>query len=152
MAVTLIGLVIVTAAAIFIAWPLLSGGGDSDAPVVPEMSALEKDKNAALEAIRELDFDQRLGKISDEDHAGLRADLEKRAMKALSAADAGSAGEPGLQSVTSHGASPSTSNAEAGGFCSSCGNQFKRDARFCVTCGKKLLKSGSGRGRRRTGS
>lgn len=146
MGVTLIGLVIVTASAIYVAWPLLSGAEVEDRAEISEASALEKEKESALDAIREIDFDLRVGKISEEDHAALRADLEKRALKALAELEEG-ATEPGLQAVEGGGEGPKSDHAA--GFCPSCGNQFKKGASFCAGCGEKLPKSARGGTRRR---
>jgi hypothetical protein len=151
MVITGVGLFLVVVSAIYIAWPLLSqdaptGGVDA----LPEATVFEKQKEAALEAIRELDFDLRVGKLSEEDHASLRADLEKRALAAMSALDDTQEGESTIHAVAGGGSTAST--ADGGGFCPSCGNRFKRDEHFCVSCGKKFPKSGSGRGRRRANS
>lgn len=151
MVITGIGLFIVVFAAIYIAWPLLT----QDVPTRgvdtrSEATALEKQKESALEAIRELDFDRRVGKLSEEDHASLRADLENRALEAMSALDDTREDAPAMHALAGGGSAPVAD--EGGGFCPSCGNRFKRDARFCVSCGKKFPKSGSGRGRRRANS
>ena len=146
MGVTLIGLILVTASAIYVAWPLLSGSEAEDAAEISEASALEKEKDSALDAIREIDFDLRVGKISEEDHAALRADLEKRALKALAELDEG-APEPELHAV--EGGREGPRSDDAAGFCASCGNQFKKGARFCAGCGKRLPTSARGGARRR---
>lgn len=150
MVVTIVGLLIVAVSAIYVAWPLLTGSGDAD-PVAEfsEASALEKEKDSALEAIREIDFDLRVGKISEEDHVGLRADLEKRALAAMTALDSSTA-EPALRAVAGQG--EKRNSEAAAGFCPGCGQQFKRDARFCIGCGKKLPKSGGDHSRRRANS
>lgn len=150
MVVTLIGLVIVASAAIYIAWPLLAGVADDDHAAPSEATALEKEKEAALDAIREIDFDLRVGKISDEDHASLRADLEQRALQALSALDEGSAPTPDLHAVAGQGTGEGS--GELAGFCSACGHPFKAEARFCMSCGQKLPKPTSNRKKRRSGS
>ncbi len=146
MVVTLIGIVVVAVSAIYIAWPLLNGVETADVTTVSEASDLEKEKESALDAIGEIDFDLRVGKISEEDHAALRADLEKRALKALSELDAGT-DEPPLQAIAGGAGSPKSE--DAAGFCPSCGTQFKKNASFCVACGAKLPKAGRGGGRRR---
>lgn len=152
MVVTVIGLAIVVIAAIYISWPLLAGAGTDDTAAPSEASALEREKDAALEAIREIDFDLRVGKISEEDHGALRADLEKRAMRALAALDNGSADKvdpPDLRSIAGKGAG--SGRSDAGGFCSSCGRPYKADARFCPGCGTKLPSGGRSRKKRRAG-
>lgn len=151
MLVTLGGLVIVVASALYIAWPLLKEGSGADPTEQrSEASALAREKDAALEAIREVDFDHRVGKMSDEDHAKLRADLEQRALAALAALDERGQDEPGLRAIAGHASSTGTDGG--GGFCPDCGNRFKREARFCMGCGKKLPEPAGARGRRRANS
>lgn len=143
--VTAIGIVIVAVAALYIAWPLLKGATDDPVAEISEASSLVKEKNAALEAIRELDFDLRVGKISDEDHAALRADLEKRALAAMTALDESGEGEPSLRAIAGQGDGARERSGGAAGFCPECGSQFKHEARFCISCGNKLPKPGGKR-------
>lgn len=149
MVVTIIGLVIVVVCAIYISLPLWTDAEVESIAEVSETSELEKEKNAALEAIREIDFDLRVGKLSEEDHAALRADLEKRALAAMSALDKNASTEPDLRAVPGQG--EGSGGDGAAGFCPACGHQFKSDAGFCISCGTKLPKPG-GRGRRRANS
>lgn len=157
MLVTVIGLAIVLLAAFFIAWPLLGDVPATPAPAADTREGTpEHDKEQALLAIREADFDHRTGKLSDEDYASLRAELETRALNAMAAIESASALHPVAPSATS--APPSAAPAattpspraggEPAGFCPACGVRFARDSRFCSGCGKKLPAAPQ-RGRRR---
>jgi hypothetical protein len=159
--ITLVGLVLVVLAAVFVAWPLLAGTPTAEVGESPlvEASELEKEKDSALLAIRDADFDHSVGKLSDDDHAALRAELEQRALRAITALDAASGAEaagrepgaePGLRAVRGHGSG--TPEAAGGGFCPSCGHRFGRAASFCAGCGKKLPSGGRPTGRRRATS
>jgi len=153
---TILGLLLVLAAAFYVAWPLLAGTSPPSAgaasPVAEEPSTPEHEKELALRAIREADFDHRTGKLSDEDYAVLREELEGRAFSAMAAIDAANA----LHAVPAgsapvappSGAAAARPAAEPGGFCPACGVRFARDARFCPGCGKKLP-AATPRGRRR---
>lgn len=154
MLLTIIGLVLVLAAAFFVAWPLLAvaepASQPNDAPA-DAASTPEHDKELALRAIREADFDHRVGKLSDEDYAVMRQELEGRALSAMAALDDASA----LHSVPSAAqpapaavAAQPQKGGEPGGFCPACGVRFARGARFCPGCGKKLP-AATPRGRRR---
>lgn len=154
MLTTVIGLVIVLLAAFFVAWPLLQ-----DAPAASEVpdtyeGTPEHQKEQALVAIREADFDHQTGKLSDEDHAALRAELETRALSAMAEIENASALHPVPASAASTpaGAAGATAAQPArvgpGGFCPACGVRFVRDAQFCSGCGKKLPAAPQ-RGRRR---
>jgi hypothetical protein len=151
--VTVLGLIIVVLAAGFVAWPLLQ----PDAPAqIGAKDAVEgspeREKELALLAIREADFDHRTGKMSDEDYAALRAELEGRALSAMAAIETASALHPVAPSSSTPAAAPITPSTgrsgEPGGFCPACGIRFVRDARFCSGCGKKLPAAPQ-RGRRR---
>ncbi len=158
MLITIVGLVVVLCAAVYVAWPLLAPAEPAEAlsggSAVNERSP-EKEKDLALQAIKEAEFDHRTGKLSDEDYAKLRAELEARALHALAELEAASA----LHAVgptagaTAQAASPARpGGAEPAGFCPACGTRFTRGARFCGSCGKKLgkkLPAAKERGRRR---
>jgi cytochrome c-type biogenesis protein CcmI len=153
MLVTIAGLVIVLAAAFFVAWPLLSDARTArtpDAGSTIGQGDPEHEKELALRAIREADFDHRTGKLSDEDHAVLRQELEERALRALSALDEASALRPVAPAAppATAGVAQPRAAGEPGGFCPSCGVRFARGARFCPGCGKKLP-AAKERGRRR---
>src|SRR3972149_7598262 len=80
----LVGMVLIVAATgVLILWPLLRRTDSSSAeiPVAPPDRGREKEM--ALAAIRELEFDYATGKISPEDHAVLRARYEAKALEAI---------------------------------------------------------------------
>lgn len=65
----------------FIFRPLLAGGpffGDLDASQTPLKRLLRK-KETVYENIKDLDFEYKMGKLSDEDYQGLRSDYEQQA-------------------------------------------------------------------------
>ena len=75
---------LVLAVAALIAAPLLSL---ESAPVDPgadvQRERLEREKAAALLAIREAQLDKAMGKLSDDDYASLRDFYERRALAAM---------------------------------------------------------------------
>jgi len=89
----LIALGIALAAAAFVAAPFLFGAtqapragvGDGEASL--ESEDLLAEKEAVYAAIQELDFDFKSGKLSAEDHHGLRQRYEERAAVLLKAID-----------------------------------------------------------------
>jgi len=60
-----------------------------DAPAAPEQEriALAEERDRALSALKELEFDHRTGKISDEDYRAQVGPLRRRAAEALRALD-----------------------------------------------------------------
>ena len=104
-------------------------------PVSP-VQHLEDRKQAIYENLRDLQFEYRLGKLSDEDYqqtkqalqrelAGVLADTEE-ALKKL-----------GLPSSHVTAAKPVAANP-ARPMCSQCGATFSRPLRFCGECGKPM--------------
>jgi hypothetical protein len=152
--ITVAGLAIVLLAAFFVAWPLMAAGEPgARGPAESSEGAAsnpEHDKELALRAIRDADFDHRTGKLSDEDHAVLRRELEERALRAMAAIDDASAlrALPPGAPQTAPAAMQARGAGEPGGFCPTCGVRFARDARFCPGCGKRLP-AATPRGRRR---
>jgi hypothetical protein len=108
MAVALLALLAIAAVAI-IALPLLTEARADD--VVAEVSpdqrarlALREERDEALAALRDLEFDHRTGKIADVDYLPLAAELRARVARALEALDreaAGGAATP--ERIAEHG-------------------------------------------------
>jgi len=89
-AALVIGALLAAIAVWFVARPFLSGSED-EPPVEPssERLALEEGRDRALAALKELEFDHRTGKVSDEDYRSLVGELRGRAADALKALDSG---------------------------------------------------------------
>lgn len=91
----ILGGLLAAAAVLFLARPLLRRESASDtlsqARGEPdsERLALEEERDRALGALRELEFDHRTGKVSDEDYRPLVGDLRRRAAEVLRALDRG---------------------------------------------------------------
>ncbi|HEY2663438.1 MAG TPA: zinc ribbon domain-containing protein [Candidatus Binataceae bacterium] len=139
---------IILGVAIFVAAPLLldsdhsrtSAGGD-------ELARLEHDRALAIAALRELEFDRAMNKLSDSDSAELRAPLETRALFAMAAIEALSATAKSRPSVKSAALRPrslkvnqSTDSALRFRFCPDCGARAPSSstASFCPECGRIL--------------
>jgi hypothetical protein len=88
----LIALGIALAAVAFVAVPLFfrteqTSRGTDDGEASPELEELLAEKETVYAAIQELDFDLKSGKLSAEDHFGLRQRYEERAAILLQAID-----------------------------------------------------------------
>ena len=93
--------VLAIAAVLFVARPFLAARArEADAaadPVEVERARLLEERDRALAALKELEFDHRTGKITDADYAEVVATLRRDAAEALAALDAFDAkgrGEP----------------------------------------------------------
>ncbi len=103
------------------------------------------------EAIRDLDLDLETGKVSEQDHAEMRAKLRaeaielvraERASRAASEATTGSAASSGA-TAEGQGAGEATepSAPARGAFCPHCGGRVEPDWQFCSHCGGELTPS-----------
>ncbi|NOT55149.1 MAG: hypothetical protein HOP18_11125 [Deltaproteobacteria bacterium] len=83
------GLILIGMIALFVAAPLFKPERQSDRSDAREDLAArwEKQKTDAYAAIREADFDQEMGKLTEEDYRLLREKYEARALEALAQLD-----------------------------------------------------------------
>lgn len=113
-------------------------------------AALEREKTLVLRAIKDLEFDFAMKKISQADFDELAVRLRARAMGLMQQLDAGSGyrrtieqeleqrlghapATAGAADVTAEASEPDTT------ACASCGQDNDADARFCKHCGTRLV-------------
>ena len=78
------------AALAFVGWPLFRARvGAAPAPTADNISPLERQKLDAYAAIKEAEFDKRMGKLSDEDFASLTQRYRQQALAAIAALEQG---------------------------------------------------------------
>jgi cytochrome c-type biogenesis protein CcmI len=93
-AALVLGALLAVVAVWFVARPLLREPKGDDAledPAPEERRRLElaEERDRALAALKELEFDHRTGKVSDEDYRSLVGELRRDAAEALRALDVG---------------------------------------------------------------
>src|SRR5207244_10567062 len=94
MTALIVGVLIAVAAVVLVALPFLRHPAepddrlDSPSEAQERRLALIEDRDRALAALKELEFDHRTGKIGDEDYRGLVGPLRRAAADALRALDA----------------------------------------------------------------
>jgi cytochrome c-type biogenesis protein CcmI len=93
-AALVLGALLAVVAVWFVARPLLREPKGDDAledPAPEERRRLElaEERDRALAALKELEFDHRTGKVSDEDYGSLVGELRRDAAEALRALDVG---------------------------------------------------------------
>jgi hypothetical protein len=130
--------------------PLVSA--DEDRTVVigkRTRAAMEREKMLALRAIKELEFDRAMGKVSEEDWKEMSTRLRARAARLMRQLDAGegyrSQIERELEKRLGDAAAraPADRNVVAPAaaserVCASCSTVNDTDARFCKNCGNQL--------------
>jgi hypothetical protein len=140
----LIGLALLIVVVTLIALPLLDQRRPAIEPPSPR-EALEAEREATVRAIRELDFDYRTHKLSDDDYKTLRATQVQRGAEILRELDALNAqaldGEPvsgAADGIDAEIEAQVAALRHGGVTCSSCGTVAKSGDRFCARCGTAL--------------
>lgn len=116
--------------------PLISR--EAVAPIVDDepQDLEETRKGIALSALKEIEFDQATGKLSDEDYAMLKGKYTAQALEALRAEDGTPADD--LEAVIAARAQVIRGEGQATMACPHCGPRPESDALFCSTCGAGL--------------
>jgi hypothetical protein len=100
---------------------------------------LDERKAAIYENLRDLQFEYRVGKLSDQDYQNTKKDLQKELAAVLAEVDAlkgawlgGGAGGPAPS------AKPRRFYTKWLIMCPSCGAKFEKELKFCGECGKPM--------------
>jgi hypothetical protein len=108
-------------------------------------AALEREKVLSLRAIKELEFDRAMGKLSDEDWQEMSSRLRARAAGLIRQLDAGAGYRDRIERDLSKrlGTLATTSGDPAERVqnrrtCTQCAAANDADARFCKNCGQRL--------------
>ena len=107
-------------------------------PVSP-FAHLDERKAAIYENLRDLQFEYRVGKLSDADYQNTKKDLQKELAAVLAEVDS-------VKEKLVHGkplavpkpAAKSEAPKQTGSVCPSCGAKFEKDLKFCGECGKPM--------------
>jgi hypothetical protein len=114
------------------------GGFFNRTPVAPlpphAREDLQREKALVLRAIKELEFDHAMGKVSETDFASISARLRSRALTLMQELD-----RPGHEPPKPQAAAAPARRAG----CAKCGTMNDVDARFCKSCGNALGREGS---------
>jgi hypothetical protein len=110
-------------------------------PVSP-IQHLEDRKHAIYDNLRDLQFEYRLGKLSDEDYQQTKQALQKELAGVLAETEEVMT-RLGLKTVKPRKATekPAVTKApvqESGSTCPNCGAQFAQALKYCGECGKAM--------------
>ena len=108
-------------------------------PVSP-FHHLDERKAAIYENLRDLQFEYRLGKLSDQDYQATKKDLQKELARVLAEVDKLKNGvtAPAASAAAAPAAPPKVIPAPTGFVCPSCGAKFPNALKFCGECGKPM--------------
>lgn len=100
---------------------------------------LEREKMALLKALKELDFDHEMGKVSEKDFNEISTTYRARAIRVMRQLDeAGRDYETMIERDLAARKTQKPSEAAKPDGCSKCGTRNDADAEFCKKCGAKL--------------
>lgn len=113
MTALIVGTLLALTALSFVLYPMLMSAGEPVA-VPEERPAVPSDTNqaAAVDALREIEFDRATGKLSDFDYDSLKASYTQRALTAM--------------------------RGGTGSVCENCGPRPETGASYCSNCGATL--------------
>ena len=98
---------------------------------------LDDRKAAIYENLRDLQFEYRVGKLSDEDYQTSKRDLQKELAVVLADVDKLKL-QLGLNGARPAPLKPAKAEKVPGTVCPSCGAKFERELKFCGECGKPM--------------
>ncbi|HXR37172.1 MAG TPA: zinc ribbon domain-containing protein [Candidatus Binataceae bacterium] len=140
----LAAILIVMGVALFVAAPMFEAArrgrvGRSD----PDRIRLEHERAQSIQALRELEFDREMRKLSEADCAELKQRLEARALRAMAALEKldqkDAAKTPGAgRKRVARIAAAAPGAGPAVRFCPACGKPVAGKVNFCAECGAAL--------------
>ena len=112
-----------------------------DAMPVSPTQHLEERKAQIYDNLRDLQFEYRLGKLSDEDYQKTKRDLQAELARVLAEIDAVKEQQP--QAIRAAAPKPVLKTVPKpdveGTTCPHCGATFERALKFCGECGKAMV-------------
>jgi len=106
-------------------------------PVSP-FQHLDERKAAIYENLRDLQFEYRLGKLSDDDYQSTKKDLQKELARVLAEVDRLKNGIVQAPPKPPAAMPPKAPEPQIGLTCPSCGAKFEKALKFCGECGKPM--------------
>jgi len=98
---------------------------------------LDERKASIYENLRDLQFEYRVGKLSDDDYQHSKQDLQKELAGVMAEVDKLKAELNGNATPPAAPPKPQPSRSE-GRRCSACGAKFEKELKFCGECGKPM--------------
>jgi len=108
-----------------------------ETPAVSPTAHLEERKAQIYENLRDLQFEFRLGKLSDADYQKTKIDLQRELAKVLAEIDAVQSPVAAKPARAAAAKAPETL-AKVSDKCPHCGAKFPQPLKFCGECGKAM--------------
>ena len=110
-----------------------------EAPPVSPTAHLEQRKAQIYENLRDLQFEFRVGKLSDADYQKTKLDLQSELAKVLAEIDSIQPPTPAKPAQAKAAAAPVQPKPKPDGkTCPHCGAKFPQPMKFCGECGKAM--------------
>ena len=107
-----------------------------EAPPVSPTAHLEDRKAQIYENLRDLNFEFRVGKLSDADYQKTKVDLQRELAKVMADIDGVNATAPKPIAVAA--VAPAKAARPESMVCPHCGAKFPQALKFCGECGKAM--------------
>lgn len=115
---------------------------DLPAPVAPSPTQYLEDRKARVyEGLRDLQFEYRVGKLSDEDYQRTKTDLQGQLAAIMAEIDRLAPGAAKAAPGSPAKASPAAADPLA---CPHCRAKFDKPMKFCGECGKAIAATATG--------
>ena len=138
MGALIIGTLLAVGALAYVLYPVFFGVARR---AVTVSSNAPSERESAVVALREIEFDRATGKLSDADYAELKARYTKQAIAAMresrAGADTATVAQPTDDEIEA-AVHAYRARGKAGAVCVACGPRPEPDAVFCSNCGRYL--------------
>ncbi|MFQ5904889.1 MAG: hypothetical protein ACE5JO_14495 [Candidatus Binatia bacterium] len=142
--------VIGLASAMFVLWPLMRRGvGLKEVPVRSRNGGREnllREKETAIGALKEIEFDYVSGKLSFDDYSRLNSSYENRVVKLLKELDGHDTEDP-LSQVVEEIIAERKNKMKAGQVCPQCYRSAPVGSNYCPDCGTGINRPGTDEGK-----
>lgn len=113
---------------------LWSGAGDEAPLGIRQREVLEQEKALVLRAIKDLEFDRGMKKVSEKDYTDMVERLRARALLLMQQLERAIPS----QVAAAPAPAPASPRLPAVSTCTRCGTRNETDAKFCKQCGDRL--------------
>ncbi len=142
---TLILVLIFGFIALFVSRPLWIKGSQTllllKEKKTPKRRELREEKATIILALRELDFDYEMGKLSVEDYKNLKKKYEDYAVRIMKELEDAEKIWAEVEKEVQREVGKRIGKMEESDFCSRCGARQRKGNRFCAACGFSLEKA-----------